>query len=88
MLLATTTVEDFDRRMKVFSTTSADKRKQDGSKGSLIFGDPNEANRVWVSFDWDVEGVAALRVGYGGSRESEARWAYKPGAVVGACGGV
>ena len=56
MLLATTTVEDFDRWMKVFSTTSADKRKQHGSKGSLIFRDPNEANRVWVIFDWDAQG--------------------------------
>ena len=56
MLLATTTVEDFDRWMKVFSTTSAEKRKQHGSKGSLIFRDPNEKDRVWAIFDWDEEG--------------------------------
>jgi hypothetical protein len=56
MVLATTTVEDFDRWMKVFSTTSAEKRKHHGSKGSLVFRDPNEADRVWVIFDWDAQG--------------------------------
>jgi hypothetical protein len=56
MLLATTTVEDFDRFTDVFSTKGAEKRKQHGSKGALVFRDPNEADRVWVIFDWDLEG--------------------------------
>ena len=56
MLLATTTVEDFDRFTDVFSTTSAEKRKQYGSKGALVFRDPNEQDRVWVIFDWDLDG--------------------------------
>ena len=56
MFLATTTVEDFDRWMKVFSTTSAAKRKAHGSKGSLVFRDPQQADRVWVIFDWDEKG--------------------------------
>ena len=56
MLLATTTVEDFDRFTDVFSTTGAEKRKQHGSKGSLVFRDPNESDRVWVIFDWDLDG--------------------------------
>ena len=56
MVLATTTVEDFDRWMKVFSTTSAAKRKHHGSKGSLVFRDPNDADRIWVIFDWDAQG--------------------------------
>ena len=56
MLLATTTIEDFDRWMKVFTTTSAEKRKKYGSKGAMIFHDLNEADRVWVVFDWDQEG--------------------------------
>jgi hypothetical protein len=56
MFLATTTVEDFDRWMKVFSTTSAEKRKKHGSKGSLVFRDPQQADRVWVIFDWDEKG--------------------------------
>ena len=60
MLLATTTVEDFDRFTGVFSTTSAEKRRQYGSKGSLVFRDPNQDDRVWVIFDWDVEGWQAF----------------------------
>ncbi len=56
MLLATTTVEDFDRFTSVFSTTSAEKRSQYGSKGSVVFRDPNQDDRVWVIFDWDLEG--------------------------------
>ena len=56
MLLATTTVEDFDRFTSVFSTKGAEKRKQHGSKGALVFRDPNQADRVWVIFDWDLDG--------------------------------
>src|SRR3989440_1710552 len=56
MLLATTTVEDFDRFSNVFSTKGAEKRKQHGSKGALVFRDPNEDDRVWVNFDWDLDG--------------------------------
>ena len=56
MLLATTTIEDFDRFNNVFSTKGAEKRKQHGSKGALVFRDPNEDDRVWVIFDWDLDG--------------------------------
>ncbi len=56
MLLATTTVEDFDRFSEIFSTKGADKRREHGSKGALVFRDPNEDDRVWVIFDWDAEG--------------------------------
>lgn len=56
MFLATTQVEDFDRWMKIFATTSATKRKQYGSKGATVWRDPNEADRVWVLFDWDEVG--------------------------------
>ena len=55
-LLATTTVEDFDRFKDVFSTKGAEKRQQHGSKGALVFRDPNQDDRVWVIFDWDTEG--------------------------------
>ena len=56
MILATTRVEDLDRWMSIFSTTSAEKRKQHGCKGSTVFRDPNEEDRVWALFDWDEEG--------------------------------
>ena len=60
MILATTTVEDFDRFLSVFSTKGAEKRREHGSKGSHVFRDPNDENRVWVIFDWDEEGYNAL----------------------------
>ena len=56
MILATTTVEDFDRFLNVFSNEGAEKRKEHGSKGALIFRDPNQDDRVWVVFDWDEKG--------------------------------
>jgi hypothetical protein len=56
MILATTQVEDFDRFLEIFSTKGAAKRKQHGSKGSTVFRDPNEEDRVWVLFDWDEQG--------------------------------
>jgi hypothetical protein len=60
MILATTTVEDIDRFLQVFSTKGADKRAQHGSKGATLFRDPNEENRVWALFDWDEAGWAAF----------------------------
>ena len=60
MMLATTRVQDFDRWMKIFSTTSAEKRKQHGSKGAIVFRDPTETDRVWVLFDWDEAGWASF----------------------------
>lgn len=56
MILATTTVEDFDGFMKVFSNEGARKRKQHGSQGAMIFRDPNQVDRVWVVFDWNEKG--------------------------------
>ena len=56
MILATTTVEDIDRFVEIYSTAGAEKRKLHGSKGSTVFRDPNEEDRVWAIFDWDLEG--------------------------------
>ena len=60
MILATTKVEDIDRFLDVFSTTGADKRAEHGSKGSTVFRDPTEDDRVWALFDWDADGWAAF----------------------------
>ena len=60
MILATSKFEDFDRFWSTFSTKGAEKRKQYGSKGSHVFRDPNEEDRVWVVFDWDEEGFKNL----------------------------
>ena len=56
MILATSKFEVFDRFWSTFSTKGAEKRKQYGSKGSHVFRDPNEDDRVWIVFDWDEEG--------------------------------
>ena len=56
MLLATTRVEDLDCFMEFFSTSGAEKRKEHGSKGAVVFRDPSESDRVWAIFDWDAQG--------------------------------
>ena len=53
MILATTTVENVDRFLEVFGTKAAAKRSLYGSKGSTVFRDPTEENRVWGLFDMD-----------------------------------
>ena len=58
MILATTTVENVDQFLEVFGTKGADKRALHGSKGSTVFRDPTEENRVWALFDWDEAGWA------------------------------
>ena len=62
MILATTTVENVDRFLDVFGTKGAEKRALHGSKGSTVFRDPTEENRVWALFDWDEAGWAKLRL--------------------------
>ena len=57
MVLATAKIEDFESFWSVFSTRGAEKRKQHGaSKGGEVLRDPNDADRIWVVFDWDEEG--------------------------------
>lgn len=56
MLLATTTVEDFEKWIKAFDGKSLPKRKQHGSTGATVFRDPLDESRVWVMFEWDEKG--------------------------------
>ena len=60
MILATTTVEDYDRFVEIFSTKGAEKPRLHASKGSRVFRDPNESDRVWAIFDWDEQGCASF----------------------------
>ena len=55
MILTIAKVADFDRFLKTFSTKGAEKRKQYGCAGSHVFRDSDDANRVWVFFDWKME---------------------------------
>jgi hypothetical protein len=54
MILFTTRVADFDQFLKIFSTRGAAKRSEHGSRHSHVFRDPEDADRVWAVFDWDV----------------------------------
>ena len=58
MILATTTVQNVDQFLKVFGAKGAEKRALHGSKGSTVFRDPTEENRVWGLFDMDEAGWA------------------------------
>src|SRR3954449_8990625 len=60
MLLATLPAWQHGRFLEIFSTKGAEKRKQHGSKGALVFRDPAENDRVWVLFDWDEQGWASF----------------------------
>ena len=55
MILASAKVADFDQFLRTFSTKGAEKRREHGSKGSRVFRDPQDASRVWVAFDWEME---------------------------------
>ena len=56
MVLATAKIEDYDRWMKVFSSESAEKRKQHGSKGAMSLPRPQPGR----------PGLGGLRLGRGG----------------------
>jgi hypothetical protein len=56
MILATTKVKDLDHFLDVYGTKGADKRGSHGSKGSTVYRDPIEEDRVWAIFDWDEDG--------------------------------
>ena len=71
MLLATTQVEDFDRFLEVFSTAGAEKRREHGSKGALVFRDPPRTTASGSIFDWDERGLAELRLRPRGAADHE-----------------
>lgn len=54
-------VEDVDTFLKVFSTAGAKKRREHGSKGSTVFRDPDDDQRLYVLLDLDESGFAAFR---------------------------
>jgi hypothetical protein len=60
MILATTKVKDLDHFLEVYGTKGADKRGSHGCKGSTVYRDPIEEDRVWAIFDWDEDGWTAF----------------------------
>lgn len=55
MIVTIAKVADFDQFLKTFSTRGVEKRKEYACKGSHVFRDPDDPNRVWVFFDWKIE---------------------------------
>lgn len=51
MIVTIAKVADFDQFLKTFSTRGVEKRKEYACKGSHVFRDPDDPNRVWVFFD-------------------------------------
>jgi hypothetical protein len=60
MILATTKVKDLEHFLEVYGAAGADKRGSHGSKGSSVYRDPIEEDRVWAVFDWDEDGWTAF----------------------------
>jgi quinol monooxygenase YgiN len=60
MVLATTRYEDFERFKDVFSNAGAEKRREHGCRGVMMFKDPYVEDRVWAVFDWDEAGWQAF----------------------------
>ena len=55
MIATIAQVTDFDQFLGIFSTIGVEKRKEHGCKGAHLFRDPDDLNRVWVFFDWEIE---------------------------------
>jgi hypothetical protein len=55
MIVTIAKVVDFDQFLKTFSTKGVEKRKEHGCRGAHVVRDPDDPNRVWALFDWDVE---------------------------------
>lgn len=55
MFVTIAKVADFDQFLRTFSTTGAEKRREHGCKGAQVFRDPDDTDRVWVFFDWEIE---------------------------------
>lgn len=54
-ILARANVEEFDRFWEIFRSRGAKHRKEFGSEGSEVMRNHQDANEVWVLFDWDPE---------------------------------
>ena len=55
MIATIAQVTDFDQFLGIFSTIGVEKRKEHGCKGAHLFRDPDDLNRVWVFFDWEID---------------------------------
>ena len=56
MIVTIANVTDFEQFLRTFSNEGAEKRREHGCKGAYVVRDPDDANRVWVFFDWTQKG--------------------------------
>lgn len=55
MIITVARVSDPDRFVQIFEGVGAEKRREHGCRGARAFFDPDDAHRVWSTFDWDAE---------------------------------
>lgn len=55
MIVTIAKVTDFDQFLRTFSNEGVEKRREHGCKGAHVVRDPEDADRVWVFFDWAEE---------------------------------
>ncbi len=55
MILTIAQIADFGKFLDTFSSRGVEKRRQHGCRGSWVFRDPEDPNRVCTVFDWDPE---------------------------------
>jgi quinol monooxygenase YgiN len=60
MIVTVAKVTDLDRFLDVFENIGQVKRREHGCRGSRVFVDPDDPQRVWSVFDWDAEDYAGF----------------------------
>jgi hypothetical protein len=60
MIVTVAKVTDLGQFLEVFATKGKVKRREHGCRGSRVFLDPDDHNRVWAVFDWDAEDYAGF----------------------------
>lgn len=62
MIVTVAKVTDFHQFLRAFAYEGRVKRREHGCRGAYVVRDPEDADRVWVFFDWeqkDYEGFLA-----------------------------
>ena len=60
MLRRPLTAADTDTCERLRGLHDGEVGRRGGPKGSTVYRDPNEDDRVWVLFDWDAEGFQSF----------------------------
>ncbi|GAB3949530.1 hypothetical protein GCM10029976_082690 [Kribbella albertanoniae] len=55
MIATVAKVADLDQFLTTFSSQGVEKRREHGCRGAYVFRDPEDPQRVWAFFDWELE---------------------------------